>query len=64
MGVRMLVIYSLPLGLLAAARLIDLIGFGATATLVCDRGAAVHRRDRGALACGHLACAYAGECSR
>jgi predicted MFS family arabinose efflux permease len=33
MGVRMLVIYSLPLGLLAAGALIDLIGFGATATL-------------------------------
>jgi MFS family permease len=33
MGVRMLVIYSLPLGLLAAGTLIDLIGFGATATL-------------------------------
>ena len=33
MGVRMLVIYSLPLGLLAAGALIDLIGFVATATL-------------------------------
>jgi MFS family permease len=33
MGVRMLVIYSLPLGLLAAGALIDVIGFGATATL-------------------------------
>ena len=33
MGVRMLVIYSLPLGLLAAGALIDLIGFRFTATL-------------------------------
>lgn len=33
MGVRMLVIYSLPLGLLAAGALIDIIGFGPTATL-------------------------------
>jgi Major Facilitator Superfamily len=33
MGVRMLVIYSLPLGLLAAGTLIDRIGFPATATL-------------------------------
>jgi predicted MFS family arabinose efflux permease len=33
MGVRMLVIYSLPLGLLAAGALIDRIGFPATATL-------------------------------
>jgi hypothetical protein len=33
MGVRMLAIYSLPLGLLAAGALIDLIGFRATASL-------------------------------
>jgi hypothetical protein len=33
MGVRMLVIYSLPLGLLAAGALIERIGFPATATL-------------------------------
>ena len=33
MGVRMLAIYSLPFGLLAAGALIDRIGFGATATL-------------------------------
>ena len=38
MGVRMLVIYSLPLGLLAAGALIDLIGFGATATLYATVG--------------------------
>jgi predicted MFS family arabinose efflux permease len=33
MGVRMLAIYSLPLGLLASGALINRIGFGATATL-------------------------------
>jgi hypothetical protein len=33
MGVRMLVIYGLPLGLLAAGSLIDLIGYSATGTL-------------------------------
>jgi Na+/melibiose symporter-like transporter len=38
MGVRMLVIYSLPLGLLAAGALIDLIGFNATATLYAAVG--------------------------
>jgi predicted MFS family arabinose efflux permease len=38
MGVRMLVIYSLPLGLLAAGALIDLIGFGAMATLYATVG--------------------------
>ena len=33
MGVRMMVIYGLPLGLLAAGSLIDLIGYSATGTL-------------------------------
>jgi predicted MFS family arabinose efflux permease len=33
MGVRMLAIYSLPLGLIASGALIDLVGFQATATL-------------------------------
>src|SRR5258706_6777890 len=33
MGIRMLVIYSLPLGLLAAGSLIEEVGFAATATL-------------------------------
>src|SRR5262249_48646309 len=33
MGVRMLAIYSLPVGLLVAGGLIDLIGFKATASL-------------------------------
>jgi hypothetical protein len=33
MGVRMLAIYSLPVGLLASGPLIERIGFGATATL-------------------------------
>ena len=38
MGVRMLVIYSLPLGLLAAGVLIDLVGFGAMPTLYAAVG--------------------------
>lgn len=38
MGVRMLAIYSLPLGLLAAGSLIDGIGFAATATLYATAG--------------------------
>lgn len=38
MGVRMLVIYSLPLGLLAAGALIERIGFGPTATLYAAVG--------------------------
>ncbi|HJU30051.1 MAG TPA: MFS transporter [Hyphomicrobiaceae bacterium] len=38
MGVRMLVIYSLPLGLLAAGALIDLIGFAQTAMLYATLG--------------------------
>jgi predicted MFS family arabinose efflux permease len=38
MGVRMLVIYSLPLGLLAAGSLIDEVGFAATGTLYAAAG--------------------------
>jgi len=38
MGVRMLAIYSLPLGLLAAGSLIDAMGFAATATLYAAAG--------------------------
>jgi MFS family permease len=38
MGVRMLVIYGLPLGLLAAGSLIDQLGFAATATLYAAAG--------------------------
>jgi predicted MFS family arabinose efflux permease len=38
MGVRMMVIYGLPLGLLAAGSMIDLIGFAATATLYAASG--------------------------
>ena len=38
MGVRMLVIYGLPLGLLAAGSLIDLIGYTATGTLYAASG--------------------------
>jgi hypothetical protein len=40
-GVRMMVIYGLPLGLLAAGSLIDLIGFTATATLYAASGLAL-----------------------
>jgi MFS family permease len=38
MGVRMLAIYSLPLGLMAAGSLIDEIGFAATGTLYAAAG--------------------------
>jgi MFS family permease len=41
MGVRMLVIYSLPLGLLAAGSLIGEIGFAATGTLYAAAGLAL-----------------------
>jgi sugar phosphate permease len=41
MGVRMLVIYGLPLGLLAAGALIDVVGFAATATLYAAAGLAL-----------------------
>ena len=41
MGVRMLVIYGLPLGLLAAGSLIDEVGFAATATLYAVAGLAL-----------------------
>jgi MFS family permease len=41
MGVRMMVIYGLPLGLLAAGSLIDFIGFAATATLYAATGLAL-----------------------
>jgi MFS family permease len=41
MGVRMLVIYGLPIGLLAAGGLIDEIGFAATATLYAAAGLAL-----------------------
>jgi MFS family permease len=38
MGVRMMVIYGLPIGLLAAGSLIDLVGFSATGTLYAATG--------------------------
>jgi MFS family permease len=38
MGVRMMVIYGLPLGLLTAGSLIDLIGYSATGTLYAAAG--------------------------
>ncbi len=41
MGVRMLAIYGVPIGLLAAGGLIDRIGFAATTSLYCLVGAAL-----------------------
>ncbi len=41
MGVRMMVIYGLPLGLLAAGSLIDEVGFATTATLYAAAGLAL-----------------------
>jgi hypothetical protein len=41
MGVRMMVIYGLPLGLLAAGSLIEEIGFAATGTLYAATGLAM-----------------------
>jgi predicted MFS family arabinose efflux permease len=41
MGVRMMVIYGLPFGLLAAGSLIDAIGFAATGTLYAAAGLAL-----------------------
>jgi MFS family permease len=41
MGVRMLVIYGLPFGLVMAGSLIDLVGFAATATLYATAGLAL-----------------------
>jgi hypothetical protein len=38
MGVRMMVIYGLPLGLLAAGSLIDVIGYSATGSLYAVAG--------------------------
>jgi len=38
MGVRMMVIYGLPLGLLAAGGLIDFIGYSATGRLYAAAG--------------------------
>jgi len=41
MGMRMLAIYGLPLGLLAAGALIERIGFAATVTAYCVAGIAL-----------------------
>ena len=38
MGVRMMVIYGLPIGLLAAGSLIDIIGYSATGSLYAAAG--------------------------
>ena len=50
MGVRMLAIYTLPVGLLVAGALIERIGFAATATLYAVVGLACHDHHRAALA--------------
>ena len=62
MGVRMLAIYSLPLGLLAAGSLINEIGFAATGTLYASAGLTLMLEYRAALARGLVACARAGQC--
>lgn len=41
MGVRMLAIYGVPIGLLAAGAMIDYLGFAVTASLYCVVGAAL-----------------------
>ena len=38
MGVRMLAVYALPIGLLAAGVLIQYLGFGATVAIYCAVG--------------------------
>ena len=63
MGVRMMVIYGLPIGLLAAGSLIDEIGFAATGTLYAAAGLALDAGGRAALARRPLARARAGECA-
>ena len=63
MGVRMLAIYSLPLGLLAAGSLIDVIGFAATGTLYAAARTGADAGDRAALARRSVACTRAGECA-
>ena len=50
MGVRMMAIYSLPLGLLAAGPLIDWVGFAPTASLYAIDRPRVHADHRAALA--------------
>ncbi len=55
MGVRMMAIYSLPVGLLVAGALIERIGFAATATLYAAFGLVCHDHHRTALARAHVA---------
>ena len=55
MGVRMMAIYSLPLGLLAAGPLIDWIGFRAHGVALRDRRHRLHADHRAALARGAVA---------
>jgi hypothetical protein len=60
MGVRMLAIYSLPVGLLAAGALIERFGFRATATLYAVVGPDLHRADGSLLARAAVAAARPG----
>ena len=62
MGVRMMVIYGLPLGLLAAGSLIDLIGYTADGNALCSVRIADDGGDCATLARRALAGACAGEC--
>ena len=61
MGVRMLAIYGLPLGLMAAGWLIERFGFAATASGYCLRRAAADGGDRAALARGAVAAGRGGQ---
>ena len=61
MGVRMLVIYSLPIGLLAAGSLIDEIGFRGDRHALRGRGSRADARHRAALARRSVARPRPGE---
>ncbi len=62
LGVRMLAIYSLPLGLLIAGVLIERIGFRWTASLFACTGSAVHNRDWPEVAQKSVAIGDGGKC--
>jgi len=62
MGVRMLAIYGVPIGLLAAGSLIGRFGFAATASAYCVAGLLLTRRDRDPLAHGALAAGRSRQC--
>ena len=61
MGVRMMAIYSLPIGLLVAGPLIEWVGFAPTATLYASVGLLFTLLIARALARGSVAAARAGE---